>query len=121
EFDLFTNDQIDMGDQNNQRTSGMESQWGNRSFIGRLTYDYLGKYLFEAAARYDGSYRYHPDRRWGLFPVVSAGWRVSEEPFFKDNVSFVSKLKIRGSYGLVGEDAGNPFQYVPGFSTIGGG
>lgn len=121
EFDFFTNDQIDMGDQNNQRTSGMESQWGNRSFIGRLTYDYLGKYLFEAAARYDGSYRYHPDRRWGLFPVVSAGWRVSEEPFFKDNVSFVSNLKIRGSYGLVGEDAGNPFQYVPGFSTIGGG
>ncbi|GGH03714.1 SusC/RagA family TonB-linked outer membrane protein [Parapedobacter pyrenivorans] len=121
EFQFFTNDQIDMGDQNNQRTSGMESQWGNRSFIGRLTYDYVGKYLLEVAARYDGSYRYHPDRRWGLFPVVSAGWRVSEERFFKDNVSFISNLKLRGSYGLVGEDAGNPFQYVPGFSTSGGG
>ncbi|MGK6352198.1 SusC/RagA family TonB-linked outer membrane protein [Parapedobacter sp. DT-150] len=121
EFQFFTNDQIDMGDQNNQRTSGMESQWGNRSVIGRFTYDYVGKYLLELAARYDGSYRYHPDRRWGLFPVVSAGWRISEEPFFKDNVPFVSNLKLRGSYGLVGEDAGNPFQYVPGFSTIGGG
>lgn len=121
EFQFFTNDQIDMGDQNNQRTSGMESQWGNRSFIGRLTYDYLSKYLLEVAARYDGSYRYHPDRRWGLFPVVSAGWRVSEERFFKDNVSFISNFKLRGSYGLVGEDAGNPFQYVPGFSTSGGG
>lgn len=121
EFQFFTNDQIDMGDQNNQRTSGMESQWGNRSFIGRLTYDYVGKYLVEVAARYDGSYRYHPDRRWGLFPVVSAGWRVSEERFFKENVTFISNLKLRGSYGLVGEDAGNPFQYVPGFSTRGGG
>jgi len=121
EFQFFTNDQIDMGDQNNQRTSGMESQWGNRSVIGRFTYDYLGKYLMEIAARYDGSYRYHPDRRWGLFPVVSAGWRVSEESFFKDGVPFVSNLKLRGSYGLVGQDAGNPFQYVPGFSTSGGG
>lgn len=122
EFQFFTNDQIDMGDQNNQRTSGMESQWGNRSVIGRFTYDYVGRYLLELAARYDGSYRYHPDRRWGLFPVVSAGWRISDEPFFKDNVSFVSNLKLRGSYGLVGEDANaNPFQYVPGFSTSGGG
>lgn len=122
EFQFFTNDQIDMGDQNNQRTSGMESQWGNRSFIGRVTYDYVGKYLFEAAARYDGSYRYHPDRRWGLFPVVSAGWRISEETFLKDHVPFVSNLKLRGSYGVVGEDANAaPFQYVPGFSTIGGG
>jgi len=121
EFQFFTNDQIDLGDQNNQRTSGMESQWGNRSFIGRVTYDFLGKYLFEAAARYDGSYRYHPDRRWGLFPVISAGWRVSEEKFFKDNVSFISNLKFRASYGMVGQDAGNPFQYVPGFSSSGAG
>ncbi|MFZ4261529.1 SusC/RagA family TonB-linked outer membrane protein [Sphingobacterium sp. HJSM2_6] len=121
EFQFFTNDQIDLGDQNNQRTSGMESQWGNRSVIGRVTYDYLGKYLFEAAARYDGSYRYHPDRKWGLFPVVSAGWRVSEEKFFKENIDFISNLKFRASYGMIGQDAGNPFQYVPGFSTSGGG
>lgn len=121
EFQFYTNDQIDLGDQNNQRTSGMESQWGNRSFIGRATYDFQGKYLFEAAARYDGSYRYHPDRKWGLFPVVSAGWRVSEESFFKNNISFISNLKFRASYGMIGQDAGNPFQYVPGFSSNGGG
>jgi len=121
EFQFYTIDQIDMGDENNQMTSGMENMYGFQSLLGRFTYDYVGKYLFEVAARYDGSYRYHQDRRWGFFPVVSAGWRISEEPFFKENVSFVSNLKLRGSYGLVGEDAGSPFQHVGGFSlNIGG-
>lgn len=121
EFQFYTIDQIDMGDDNNQRTSGMEDMSGFRSLLGRLTYDYMGKYLFEIAARYDGSYRYHPDRRWGFFPVLSGGWRISEEHFFKENVPFISNLKLRGSYGLVGEDAGNPFQHVGGFSLNSGG
>ncbi|MDR0698659.1 MAG: TonB-dependent receptor, partial [Tannerella sp.] len=121
EFQFFTIDQINMGDENNQRTSGMESQSGFRSLLGRITYDYLGKYMIEAAARYDGSYRYHPDYRWGFFPVVQGGWRISEEKFFKNPLPFISNLKIRGSYGLVGEDAGNAFQYVGGFSLGQGG
>ncbi|MBZ4675401.1 MAG: TonB-linked outer membrane protein SusC/RagA family [Anaerophaga sp.] len=120
EFQFFTIDQINMGDENNQRTSGMEDKGGFRSLLGRLNYDYLGKYLFELAARYDGSYRYHPDRRWGFFPVVSAGWRISEEDFMK-NLSFISNLKLRGSYGVIGEDAGSPFQYVGGFTLNAGG
>jgi TonB-linked SusC/RagA family outer membrane protein len=121
EFQFFTIDQINMGDENNQRTSGMESQSGFRSLLGRITYDYLGKYMIEAAARYDGSFRYHPDYRWGFFPVVQGGWRISEEKFFKNNLSFISNFKIRGSYGLVGEDAGAAFQYVGGFSLGQGG
>lgn len=120
EFQYFTIDQIDMGDEKNQRTSGMEDRYGFRSLLGRFTYDYLGKYMIELAARYDGSFRYHPDRRWGFFPVVSAGWRISEESFMK-GVPLLSNLKLRGSYGLVGEDAGNPFQYVGGFSLNQGG
>jgi len=121
EYQFFTNDQIDQAGTNNMRNSGMESEYASISYLGRLTYDYVGKYLLEVAARYDGSYRYHPDKRWGLFPVISGGWRISEEDFFKNNIRFVTNLKFRGSYGLVGQDAGNPFQYIPGFSTSGGG
>jgi TonB-linked SusC/RagA family outer membrane protein len=121
EYQFYTNDQINLAGSNNMRNSGMESQYANVSYLGRVTYDYIGKYLFEFAGRYDGSYRYHPDRRWGLFPVVSAGWRISDEDFFKDNIRFISNLKFRGSYGIVGQDAGAPFQYIPGFSTSGGG
>lgn len=121
EYDFFTNDQIDQGSLNNQQTSGNERERGSRSVIGRFNYDYKGKYLIEYAFRYDGSYRYHPDYRWGFFPVVTAGWRVSEEPFFQNSLPFISNLKLRGSYGIVGEDAGAPFQYVEGFTTTGGG
>lgn len=120
EYAFFTNDQIDQAGLNNQTTSGSESEYASQSYVGRLNYDFKEKYLLEVAARYDGSYRYHPDRRWGLFPVVSAGWRISEEAFMK-RVPLVSNLKLRGSYGLVGADAGAPFQYVPGFSLTGGG
>jgi TonB-linked SusC/RagA family outer membrane protein len=120
EYAFFTNDQIDQAGLNNQTTSGSESEYASQSYVGRLNYDFREKYLLEVAARYDGSYRYHPDRRWGLFPVVSAGWRVSEEGFMK-RIPLISNLKLRGSYGLVGADAGAPFQYVPGFSLTGGG
>ncbi len=121
EFQFFTLAQINFGDTDSQKNSGMEGQEGYRSLVGRITYDYMGKYMLEAAARYDGSYRYHPDRRWGFFPVVSGGWRISEEGFFKENVPLVSNLKLRASYGVVGENAGSAFQYIGGFSLNQGG
>ncbi len=120
-YEFFTNAQIDQAGEENAKSWGNE--WNGRfmSYLGRLNYDYKGKYLIEFAGRYDGSYRYAPDQRWGFFPVVSGGWRVSEEGFIKDNISWLSNLKVRGSYGTIGQDAGAPFQYVQGFSTSGGG
>jgi TonB-linked SusC/RagA family outer membrane protein len=120
-YSFYTTDQIDFAGLTNQETRGNEEQTARLSYIGRFNYDYANKYLLEFAFRQDGSFRYHPDSRWGFFPVVSAGWRISEEPFMRDNIRIISELKLRASYGVVGEDAGNPFQYVPGFSTTGGG
>jgi TonB-linked SusC/RagA family outer membrane protein len=119
-FDFYTNDQIDQAGDTNAQSSGNEWHTRNLSYIGRANYDYKGRYLIEFAGRYDGSYRYHPDRRWGFFPLVSAGWRISDEKFMKALSPVLSNLKLRTSYGKIGEDVGNAFQYVPGFTTGGG-
>lgn len=75
------------------------------SYYGRFNYDYNQKYLLEFNWRVDGSYIFPPEKRFGFFPGISAGWRISEESFFKDNVSFVNNLKIRGSWGQMGAEA----------------
>ncbi len=122
EYDFFTNDQIDYAANNDKQTTyGNQMHERFMSFIGRMNYDYLGKYLIELTARYDGSYRYSEEQRWGLFPVVSVGWRISEESFVKDNLGWLSNLKLRASYGTTGQDAGAPFQYIPGYTVSGGG
>lgn len=78
-------------------------------FIGRVNYGYRDKYLVEFSGRYDGSFkmsRRPVNKRWGFFPSVSAGWRISEENFFKSSAisDFVSNIKLRGSYGEMGDD-----------------
>jgi TonB-linked SusC/RagA family outer membrane protein len=92
-------------------------------YIGRVTYNYDNKYFFEASARRDASYLFSPDKRVGYFPSVFAGWRVTEEPFVQKllrNNNVLSELKIRGSYGVLGDDGtqlGLPaFAYVEGYN-----
>jgi len=90
-------------------------------YIGKINYDYNGKYLLELLGRYDGSWKFPPNDRWGFFPAASAGWRISQESFWQDSKigNVVNDLKIRGSYGLVGDDntAGyNPFDYMAGYN-----
>ncbi|WP_316841685.1 TonB-dependent receptor [Pedobacter gandavensis] len=75
------------------------------SYFGRVGYNYKEKYLAEFLWRVDGSYIFPPNKRFGFFPGVSVGWRMSEEPFFKENVSFVNNLKFRGSWGQMGAEA----------------
>jgi TonB-dependent starch-binding outer membrane protein SusC len=78
------------------------------SFFARANYDLKGKYLFSASMRYDGSSRFGPANRWGLFPAVSAAWRVLDEDFAKSWNSLFTDLKIRASYGVTGnQEIGN--------------
>jgi TonB-linked SusC/RagA family outer membrane protein len=91
------------------------------SFIGRFNYDYKSKYLLELLGRYDGSHLYVSGKRWGLFPGISTGWRISEENFIKEHVPVISNLKLRASWGKTGQERGiNPFDYLPG-ATFGAG
>lgn len=119
EDDFYTTDNIDRAPEAGQETRGNTELKTFVSVIGRFDYDYKGRYLVGFAFREDGSYRYSPDSRWGFFPVVSAGWRISEEPFIKNNTDIVSNLKIRASWGRSGEDAGSAFQYILGYKTEG--
>lgn len=74
------------------------------SVFSRFMYAYDDKYLLSASIRTDGSSKFGPENRWGFFPSLSAGWRIAEENFFKDAVSWVDQLKIRASYGVTGTD-----------------
>ena len=91
------------------------------SYFGRVGYNYKEKYLAEFLWRADGSYIFPENKRFGFFPGVSLGWRVSEEPFFKDNVSFINNLKLRGSWGQMGAEAyfGNSLAEYQYLSTMG--
>lgn len=75
-----------------------------RSFLGRLNYAFLDRYMVEIIARYDGSVKFPPESRWGLFPSVGLGWKISDEEFFSKRISFIDYMKIRANLGLVGED-----------------
>jgi TonB-dependent starch-binding outer membrane protein SusC len=85
-----------------------------RSFIGKLAYDYSEKYLAEVQMRVDGSSTFPSGHQYGYFPSVSAGWRISKESFF--NVPFINDLKLRASYGTLGNDAVGLFQYLNNYS-----
>jgi TonB-linked SusC/RagA family outer membrane protein len=87
-----------------QTASGGFDKWFTFSYFSRLNYDYKGKYLLEAVIRRDGSSRFIGANRWGTFPAVSAGWRISDESFMKDNVRWINSLKLRVGYGQNGND-----------------
>lgn len=77
---------------------------GYVGLVGRLTYDYMSKYLVEVNMGYNGSENFAPGKRYGLFPAASIGWVVTEEPFMNDIRQYISYLKFRASYGIVGND-----------------
>jgi TonB-linked SusC/RagA family outer membrane protein len=92
---------------------------GHRSYIGRFNYDFKGKYLAEFSFRRDGTNKYQPGPdQWGFFPGASIGWVVTKESFFRKLISenILSNLKIRASYGKLGDENGNAFNYVSGYT-----
>ncbi|MFT3946798.1 MAG: SusC/RagA family TonB-linked outer membrane protein [Agriterribacter sp.] len=109
-------DQIFAGPSLGKNNDGSASDNGRESYVGRVNYDYAGKYLLEYSFRYDGSAKFPPDKRWGYFSGVSAGWRISEEKFIKDNFPGIDKLKLRGSWGKLGSDNTGNFQYLTGYN-----
>ena len=113
----YLKDIIDMTSSTSRTSTGKRELTRLAAYFGRLNYDYANKYMLEVVGRYDGSYRYSPSKRWVFFPSASVGWRLSEEAFIKDNLTFINSMKIRASYGQSGTDAGAAFQYVPGYTT----
>lgn len=113
-------DQIFIGGDKDKDNGGNAAQTARQNIFGRLSYNYKQKYLIDFVLRHDGSYIFPKDKRWGTFPGVSAAWRVSEEPFFKDNVRFISHLKLKASWAELGNDKVLPYQNIQQYYLDGG-
>lgn len=101
----FPNNELDdmnAGATATQTNSGFTCELAMLSYFGRVNYDYAGKYLLEANFRSDASSRFAPGHRWGYFPSFSAAWRISEESFMENTRDWLNSLKIRGSWGMLG-------------------
>ncbi|MFD2905047.1 SusC/RagA family TonB-linked outer membrane protein [Sphingobacterium anhuiense] len=87
--------------------SGQYQDWASAGFFSRVNYDYDSKYLLEASMRYDGSSRFRADSRWGFFPSFSAGWNLTKESFMENTKSYIDMIKLRASYGELGNQNTN--------------
>ncbi|MEZ4827660.1 MAG: TonB-dependent receptor [Bacteroidia bacterium] len=96
-----------------QAVASRLEQWALASFMGRVNYDIAGKYLIQLTMRADGSSRLAEGNKWSYFPGVSLGWRIVDEEFMK-NVNWLDELKLRGSYGEVGNTSVDPYQTLGG-------
>ena len=109
---------LDLGNENYQYNSGSAYENAYRSVFGRILYNYNNRYFLQVNTRMDGSSRFAKQYRWGTFPSISAGWAISQESFMK-GVRWLSYLKLRGSWGTLGnERIGNyPYQSTIGFGS----
>ncbi len=100
-----------------QYIDGEQSEYALMGYFGRVNYDYKGRYLLELSGRYDGSSRFAKGHRWGFFPSVSAGWRISEEPFFAPIKGTVNNLKLRASLSSLGNQVVSNYAYIRKITT----
>ncbi len=96
--------------------NGYGTEYASRSYFGRINYAFAGKYLFEANLRADASSRFAPEYRWGFFPSVSAGWRMSEESWLK-NAHIFDNLKVRASWGRLGNNSIGNYDWQSTYGT----
>lgn len=111
----FLSDQIPYlfaGDANTQKNNGSGSEYAYRNMFGRIAYNYQEKYMLDFTLRRDESLKFPKNNRVGWFPGISLGWRLSEEPFIKNNYGFIDNLKFRASYGQMGSDNVGDYQYM---------
>ena len=99
-----------------QETVFSRAESGTLSYIGRINYSYADKYLFEFLLRSDASTKFAPENYWGTFPALSAGWVMSEENWFRDNIKFIDFLKLRASWGLTGRDNLAAWQWMQNYA-----
>lgn len=112
ELDLGPSDKIEFDN------GGSSSRTTQTGLVYRITYALAEKYLLEASGRYDGHSFFSPGRRWAFFPAFSAGWRLSEENFIKNKITWLNDLKVRGSWGKAGNLTSNAFQYLSAYDLI---
>ncbi|KAA9038660.1 TonB-dependent receptor [Ginsengibacter hankyongi] len=111
----FISDQLDQlfaGSLINQQTDGSASEEGRKNLFGRIHYDFKGKYLLDFNYRYDGSSNFRKGSRYGFFPGLSVAWKLSDESFIKNRLSFIDNLKLRASIGQIGNDRIAAFQFL---------
>lgn len=97
---------------------GGATDYATRSVFGRINYGYKDKYLLEGNLRYDGSSRFASESRWGVFPSVSVGWRLSKEEFFQDMDANIQNLKLRASWGQLGNSSIGNYDYQANYGTV---
>ncbi len=112
-------DQLFAGGDLEKDNNGSANQSARLNYFGRFNYNFKSKYLAEFVFRYDGSYIFHRDYRFGFFPGFSLGWVMSEEEYWKENIPLFNHFKLRGSWGQTGNDRISAYQYLAtyGFRT----
>lgn len=115
EFDL-TSGLSGKGEEKTTGVNGYSREWATAGFFGRLNYDFMGRYMLEVNMRYDGTSRFRRGSRWQLSPSFSAGWNIAQEKFFAPATKVVDQLKLRFSYGQLGNQ--NTSSYYPTYRVM---
>ncbi|MGF7232507.1 SusC/RagA family TonB-linked outer membrane protein [Arachidicoccus sp.] len=110
--DVYNGTSVSAGTLNTSNTITYKYAGGALSYLGRLNYNYKSKYLLQFVFRTDASTIFAPENYWGFFPAISAGWVLSDEKFFKDNISWINFFKIRADLGRTGNSNINPWHWL---------